>query len=392
MFSIQDREFMARAIRLARKGLYTTDPNPRVGCVIVNNELVVGEGWHEFAGGPHAEVNALRVAGELARGGTAYVTLEPCSHFGKTPPCADALIEAGVSKVIAAMQDPNPQVAGQGFERLRAAGIEVLSGLLEQEAEALNPGFVKRMRTGLPLVRIKLAMSVDGRTAMRSGESQWITGADAREDVQRLRARSSAIVTGSGTVLHDDPSLTVRSDSLQATGNVAGRGLRQPLRVILDSDCQMDPKAKVLTQDGACVIATAHGAYIPDELASIEGLSVVPFSVQETQYGTGIDLNQLLHWLGKQNCNEVLVEAGARLCGQFVQQKLVDELWVYMAPVLMGSEARPLLELPLQSMADRLCLSLRDMRMLGSDIRMIYSPDHSGQQAEPAQTVVAKES
>lgn len=375
MFSIADRQYMTRAIQLARLGLYSTDPNPRVGCVIVKNEQVVGEGWHAYAGGPHAEVNALHQAGSASQGATAYVTLEPCSHFGKTPPCADALIAAGVQRVVAAMQDPNPQVAGQGFERLRAAGIAVSSGLCESEAAALNPGFIKRQVTGLPLVRIKMAMSMDGRTAMRSGESQWITGPHARQDVQRLRARSSAIVTGVGTVLHDNPSLTVRPDELgleESRAELASR--KQPLRVIVDSGGQSDPGAKIFQAEGDVVVASLSSATVPDGLRSLSNVQVVPFSPQQTAYGSGVDLPQLLHWLGKQGMNEVLVEAGATLSGQFVEQGLFDELWLYVAPTLLGSDARPLFDMPLQAMSEQRRLSLVSHRMVGDDICYIFKP------------------
>lgn len=245
-YSAADYEYMAHALQLAMRGLYTTHPNPRVGCVLVKDGQMVGEGWHEFAGGPHAEVNALKMAGNKAKGATVYLSLEPCSHQGRTPPCSQALIDAGVSRVIAAMQDPNPQVAGQGLAQLREAGIEVETGLLEAQAEALNPGFISRMRHGRPYVRHKLAMSLDGRTAMASGESKWITSDAARQDVQRMRAQSDAILTGVGTVLADDPAMTVRLEGHK----------RQPMRVVVDTHLSMPTEAKILSQPGKTVVMT----------------------------------------------------------------------------------------------------------------------------------------
>ncbi len=364
-----DRRYMAEAIQLAYKGLYTTDPNPRVGCVIVNDGQVVGRGWHVKAGEGHAEVNALKEAGEQACGATAYVTLEPCSHHGKTPPCADALIKAGVVRVVAAMQDPNPLVAGEGFQKLRDAGIAVDFGMLEAEAEAVNPGFIKRMRSGYPLVRVKLAMSVDGRTAMASGESQWITGAPARQDVQRLRARSSAIITGSGTVNCDDPALTVRAEELGVDGATRAAE-RQPLRVIVDSEGDISSQAKLLQFPGKTIIAMASNKGLDEQL----DLNKVEYKSFPAENGR-VDLKLLLSWLAAQGCNEVLIEAGATLAGAFVSQQLVDELWVYMAPKLMGSKARPLMSLPLDKMSQQVPLALSDLRVVGDDIRLIYHLD-----------------
>ncbi|WP_250656762.1 bifunctional diaminohydroxyphosphoribosylaminopyrimidine deaminase/5-amino-6-(5-phosphoribosylamino)uracil reductase RibD [Alkalimarinus coralli] len=363
----QDRIYMAEAIQLANKGLYTTEPNPRVGCVIVKDGKIVGRGWHEKAGEAHAEVNALNDAGGDAEGATAYVTLEPCSHFGKTPPCAKALIDAKIKRVVAAMQDPNPLVAGSGFDMLREAGIDVESGLLKSEAEALNPGFVKRMQTGLPLVRVKLGMSVDGRTAMASGESQWITAGPARQDVQRLRARSSAIITGSGTLNSDNPSLTVRAGEL-GLDNAEEVAKRQPLRVVVDSEGDITSEAKLLQLSGKTVIAMASNKGIDDELGNSDQISFKSFSGESGR----VDLKLLLSWLAAQGCNEVLVEAGATLAGAFVAQQLVDELWIYMAPKLMGSKARPLLGLPLDRMSQHIPMTHIDSRVIGDDIRLIY--------------------
>ncbi len=365
-FSAEDHAYMTRALRLADKGLYTTHPNPRVGCVLVRDSVVVGEGWHEFPGGPHAEINALAAAGEAARGATAYVTLEPCCHHGKTPPCSDALIEAGVTRVVAAMQDPNPRVAGEGLGQLQQAGITVASGLMAAEAEALNPGFIKRMRQTRPWVRCKLAMSLDGRTAMASGESFWITGPEARADVHRLRARSAAIVTGIGTVLADDPSLTVRLDDLPERH-------RQPLRVVLDPHLSMPVDANLLRQPGETLIVTTVSAEPGSEEEAIahalteQGAEVVSLSPA----GNHVDLSVLMRILAEREINEVLVETGATLSGAMLRAGLVDELIIYMAPKLMGDGARGLFHLPgLEQMADALELSITDVRAVGCDWRI----------------------
>lgn len=361
-WSANDYQCMAEAIRLARCGVYSTDPNPRVGCLIVKNNTVVGRGYHIRAGEGHAEVNALREAGDEARGATAYVTLEPCSHFGRTPPCAQALIDAGLARVVSAMQDPNPSVAGRGLSMLKAAGISTEVGLLETQSRALNPGFIKRMETGKPFVRVKLAMSLDGRTAMSSGESQWITGAAARSDVQRLRACSSAIITGIESVLLDDPALTVRDVDLADENGF----IRQPLRVVLDSHARLPRSASIIEQPGRTVQVVTQ-----EEATASAGLEceqlVMPASPQ------GIDLPTLLNYLAKQEqCNEVLVETGARLAGAFIQAQLVDELVVYMAPTLLGSQARPLVDLPLSEMREQQRLILADVRHLGEDVRLTY--------------------
>jgi len=353
--------YMARAITLAKRGLYTTDPNPRVGCVLVKDGVIVGEGYHVRAGEGHAEVNALAQAQEQAQGATAYVTLEPCSHFGRTPPCSDGLIKAGVAKVVCAMTDPNPQVSGRGFEKVRAAGIEVIQGVLEDEARALNPGFVKRMETGMPFVRLKMASSLDGRTAMASGESQWITGSGARQDVQRLRARSSAIVTGIESILMDDSALTVREAELgldKAVSELVSQ--KQPLRVVLDSKGRMPQRAKILQQPGTTIIAVKHGVQLH--------LPVETLALNHDQ--RGLDLDALLKELAFRGCNEVLVETGATLAGQFVAQGLVDEMVLYMAPCFMGSNARPTLALPFEKMSDKINVKIKDSRMVGEDIKL----------------------
>ena len=364
-----DHAFMARALALARKGLYSTHPNPRVGCVIVQDGRIVGEGWHARAGEPHAEVHALRQAGEQARGATAYVTLEPCSHHGRTPPCADALINAGVARVVAAMQDPNPQVSGNGLLRLMHAGIAVQSGVLEAEARVLNAGFIKRMQQGLPFVRVKLAMSLDGRTAMASGESQWITGPAARSAVQRLRARSSVVLTGADTVLADGARLTVRESELGLSPEQSFMALsRQPLRVLVDGRLRV-PLSVPFFEAGAAMVATCAAASARDRYQD-DGheLLAVPGS------NGHVDLRKLLAELAARGANEVLVEAGPRLAGAFARLGLVDEYQLFVAPKLLGSSARPLLDLPLARMADAPALKIVEMRAVGDDWRIIAVP------------------
>ena len=361
---------MARAIQLAERGLYTTGTNPRVGCVLVRDGQIVGEGWHVRAGEGHAEVNALRQAVELARGATAYVTLEPCSHVGKTPPCADALIAAGVSRVVAAMQDPNPQVAGTGLQRLREAGIQVSCGVLQAEAQQLNPGFIKRMQQGLPWVRLKLAMSLDGRTAMASGESQWITGPQARADVQRLRARSCAVISGADSVLLDDSALTVRAAELCLEPPLAqAAAARQPLRVLIDGRLRVPLTQRLFRETGpVLVVCSEHSQRGPEYQARHAELLAMPGAAGH------VDLAQLLGELAGRGCNEVLVESGAVLAGAFWQAGLVDELIVYMAPRLLGSRARPLLELPFDNMAEAMDVQITDLRAVGNDWRISARP------------------
>ena len=355
---------MQRALRLAQKGLYTTDPNPRVGCVIVKDGDIVGEGWHQKAGEPHAEVLALRQAGKNAKDATAYVTLEPCSHIGKTPPCADTLVQAEVGRVVVAMQDPNPLVAGQGIKRLQDSGIKVESGLMEAQARVLNPGFIKRMETGLPYVRVKLAMSLDGRTAMASGESQWISGDAARQDVQFLRARSAAVLTGIGTVLSDNPSMNVRLSAEDLDIDE----VRQPLRVVLDTALRFPADAKMLEHEGEVLVLTASKNATENAAYQIE---------QVAEKNGKIDLEAALKLLAEKEINEIHVEAGAALCGALLQQKLVDEIIIYMAPHIMGDEARGLFSLPgLSEMKDRISLDIQDVRMLAKDVRITASPKY----------------
>lgn len=363
-----DRQYMARAIHLAAKGLYSTMPNPRVGCVLVKDGVVVGEGWHERAGEGHAEVNALAQAGEQAKGATAYVTLEPCSHTGKTGPCCEALSKAGVARVVYAMEDPNPQVSGRGLDFLEAAGVAVSGPVLETEAWALNPGFIKRMESGRPLVRCKMAMSLDGRTAMASGESKWVTGPAARADVQRLRAQSCAIITGIGSILHDDSSLTVREDELKLP-NAGLAASIQPLRVVLDSKQQLRASAKVVQSPARSLVVSAQSEPDPELVAA--GVEQLSLPDEEGR----VDLVKLLAELGRRQCNEVLVEAGSNLAGAFLRRGLLDEVVIYMAPKLMGSEAKPLFELPLQRMSAQLPLTITDMRAVGNDWRITARPD-----------------
>jgi len=354
---MNDLAYMARAIQLAKLGNFTAHPNPRVGCVIVKDDAIVAEGWHEQTGGPHAEAMALTAAGDRALGSTVYVTLEPCSHTGRTPPCADTIVSAGVGRVVVAMQDPNPQVAGTGLERLRAAGIDVSVGVLETEARKLNPGFIRRMEQGLPYVRLKIAVSLDGRTAMANGESKWITGEAARADVQKLRARSSAIVTGAGTILSDNPSLTVRTEKVT----------RQPLRVIVDSHLSTPSESRIFTEVGEVLVVTVS----EDEEASKTLVDAGAEVVQLSSAAHGVDLRELLQYLGERECNEVLIEAGATLAGSALSSGIVDELVIYMAPHLMGSDAKGMFNIPgLQSIQDRVDLDIRDVRMVGKDLRI----------------------
>ena len=363
-FSLFERECMARAIQLARRGWYTAKPNPRVGCVIASRDVIVGEGYHHRAGEPHAEINALRAAGDRARGATAFVSLEPCNHHGRTGPCAQALVEAGIGEVIYGMADPHRAASG-GLDTLRAAGVTVRGPLLESEARALNPGFIKRCEAGLPRVTVKLAMSLDGRTAMASGESQWITGPAARRDVQRLRAASDAVISGIGTVLRDDPALTVRAADL-GLDNGEDIAARQPLRVVLDSALRMPPEARLLQLPGPVLVATSQVAAAVDFSAAGNPPEVMAFGAA----GDGIDLEALLRELARRDCSEVLVEAGAVLAGAFVAAGLVDQLVIYMAAKLMGSSARPLLDLPLDSMGESLPLTISEICAVGDDWRI----------------------
>lgn len=356
MFFPADHVFMTRALRLAERGLYTTVPNPRVGCVIVNNGRVVGEGWHERAGEAHAEVHALRRAGEAARGATVYVTLEPCGHHGRTPPCTGALISAGVARVVAAMRDPNPKVSGTGLDQLQAHGIEVAVGLMETQARDLNPGFISRMVRRRPWVRTKIAASLDGRTALEDGVSQWITGDAARRDGQRWRARACAILTGVGTVLADDPRLTVREPDIG----------RQPLRVIVDSRLRTPPHARVL-QGGGVLMACCDDAM--PQAAQLRSVGAEVLALPGTD--GRVDLSGLLDELASREVNELHIEAGAQLNGALLHLKLIDEFLLYFAPALLGDSARGMFAFPaLTAMDQRFDLDIQEMTAIGKDIRI----------------------
>ena len=364
---------MARALQLAAKGLYTTGVNPRVGCVLVKDNQIIGEGWHERAGEGHAEVMALQDAerrGQNVKGATAYVTLEPCAHHGKTPPCAEALIQAGVCRVVAAMEDPNPLVAGKGFALLQAAGIAVAAPLMAAEAEALNVGFVKRMRTGLPWVRLKMAGSLDGRSALANGESQWITSPEARVAGHRFRARAQAIITGVGTLIADDPQLTVRDVSgpiAQGTGKTLP--LTPPLRVVLDSHLRMPVTAKIL--QGGCLIATASTDPAKTRALEAAGAEVVVVPDADGR----VEVAALLKVLAARGVNEVHVEGGPRLSGVFLKSGLIDEILVYMASCLLGSDARGWFDdLNLTALDQKVELKFQDVRMIGSNLRIVARP------------------
>jgi diaminohydroxyphosphoribosylaminopyrimidine deaminase/5-amino-6-(5-phosphoribosylamino)uracil reductase len=352
-----DQEFMARALKLAERGLNTTMPNPRVGCVLVRDGAVVGEGWHVRAGVAHAEFVALRAAGVGARGASAYVTLEPCCHHGRTPPCVDALIDAGVARVVAAMKDPNPLVAGAGLAKLQAAGIAAEAGVLEEKARELNIGFVSRMQRGRPWVRLKIAATLDGKTALANGASQWITGPDARADGHAWRARACAILTGIGTVRSDDPRLTVREVAAP----------RQPLRVVVDSSLSIGPQANVLAGGGALVVAAREDAAKAAALREVGSETLILPGADGR-----VDLAALMRELGARALNEVQVEAGPILNGALLRDGLADEVLLYLAPSLLGDRARGMFDLPeLRSLSQRHALDMRDVRRIGADLRIL---------------------
>ena len=356
-----DRSLMQRALELAQRGLYTTDPNPRVGCVIAREGVIVGEGFHARAGEPHAEPRALAAAGEKARGATAYVTLEPCNHHGRTPPCTEALVAAGIGRVVYGARDPNPRVSGAGEERLRRAGLDVAGGLLAEASRELNCGFMKRMEQGLPWVRVKLAMSLDGRTALANGESRWITADTARKDAQRYRARSSAIVTGIGTVLGDDPAMNVRLPECD----------RQPWRVVLDSRLRTPPASRIIDRDGQVLVFGTQDD--PARRAALEAKSALVEILPAVE--GRIDLKAVLARLARLEMNEVWVEAGPALAGAFVRAGLFDELVVYVAPSLIGGDAMPLVRLPgIGKLDDRLRLRFTDIQQVGDDLRLTLRP------------------
>ncbi len=359
MFSPADYAFMSYALQLAEKGLYTTSPNPRVGCVITQNGHIVGSGWHEKAGQAHAEINALAQAGGTARGATVYITLEPCSHHGRTPPCVDALTKAGVSRVIIAMEDPNPQVLGNGRTALEQANISVQTGLLQEQAQALNAGFVKRMRCKKPWMRLKIAASLDGKTALNNGQSQWITGEAARMDGHRWRARSCAMMTGIGTILADNARLNVRHIPTP----------RQPKKIIIDNRMEIPLDAHVLQGEETFIFTTACAD--TDKIAKLEKMGVQVIVCKQTDQGK-VDLTTMLATLADLEFNEVLVEAGSGLSGALLHAKLVDELIIYMAPSLLGGSAKDMFQLPeLTSLGQKISLIMEDVRMIGRDIRLI---------------------
>ncbi len=373
MTETDDLRHMARALKLAQRGLYTTDPNPRVGCVVVNDGEVVGEGFHARAGEAHAEVVAVEAAAGAARGATAYVTLEPCCHSGRTGPCTERLISAGVKTVVAAMRDPNPEVAGKGLAALRSAGVGVREGLMQVEAQKLNPGFISRMARGRPHLRLKLAASLDGRTALASGESRWITGEAARRDVQRLRARSSAILTGVGTVLADNPRLDVRENF--ASPETAGAEIRQPLRVVVDSRLNTPPDARIIPPPGSVLIATLDDTTPAADALRSAGAEVVALPPA----GERVGLAPLLDYLAGRGVNELHAECGATLAGALLDAGLVDELVLYLAPLLLGAHGRPLAALQeIVGMEQRLELRLEETRVVGDDLRLTATPRSSG--------------
>jgi len=352
-----DNEWMARALQLAQRGLYTTTPNPRVGCVIVRDGAVVGEGWHESAGAPHAEIHALAAAGDRARGATAYVTLEPCHHYGRTPPCDEALIAAGVVRVVAAMRDPDPRTAGLGLERILQAGVDTATGVLENEARELNIGFVSRLTRGRPWVRMKIAASLDGKTALLNGKSRWITGEAARGDGHHWRARACAVLTGIGTVRDDDPQLTVRAVDTP----------RQPLRVVVDSRLETPLTARVLAGGGVLIACAVEDKTKIGQLQD-QGAEVI---VMPNAAGK-VELPALMQELGRREINELHVEAGCKLNGSLINEGCVDELLLYFAPCLIGDRARSMADLPeLADLGGRRALKISETRMVGSDLRIL---------------------
>lgn len=375
MFTAVDYEYMIRAIGLARLGLLTTDPNPRVGCVLVKNNQIIGEGWHVRAGHAHAEISALQQAGAAAEDATVYVSLEPCCHKGKTPPCTEALIKSGVKNVIVAMHDPNPLVAGKGIQQLQEAGIEVRTGLLESEAAALNPGFIMRFTRKKPYVRLKMAMSLDGRTALASGESQWITGKDARDDVQRLRARSSAIMTGIGTIMMDDPALNVRFDSIVA--EMPDHGVvRQPLRIVMDSQLKLPAHAKTLKLPGDVLVITSvsERSRIDKFLKKIKRDNLEVIQVPVDEYARP-DLQVVMSILAEGGINELHVECGPTLAGALLMLNLIDEFVFYWAPHILGSTGKAMFVIPeLPNMENRISLRIEEVRKVGSDYRISAVP------------------
>lgn len=367
-----DDDYMDRALQLASKGLYTTHPNPVVGCVIVNNGRIVGQGWHEFAGQAHAEVIALKQAGKLAAGGTLYVNLEPCSHRGKTPPCVKAIIKANIGRVVIAIEDPNPKVNGAGIEELQGAGIVVKLGVRQEQARQINRGFLKRITTGFPWVTLKIATSLDGKTAMANGESQWITAQPARQDAHKLRAEAAAILTGIGTVLRDDPNMKARLAGVQ----------RQPLRVILDTHLSTPADAKILSGQGNALIITANSENSASKILQNDSVEVVNMRRSNGK----MDLNEVMLELGKREINTILLEAGSRLSGSMLEAGLVDEIVVYMAPDLLGSDARDMLEIAgLEQISDKVQLDYKEVTRVGRDLKLTLTLSSASQAVQDGQ-------
>lgn len=369
---VADHAYMTQALRLAQRGLWTTHPNPRVGCVIVRDGEVVGEGWHQVAGGPHAEIYALEMAQGQTEGATCYITLEPCCHYGKTPPCTEALIKAGISRAVVAMRDPNPLVGGKGIEALQKAGIVVNTGILGSEAEALNVGFIKRMRHGMPYVRCKMGMSLDGRTAMASGESQWITSAASRRDAHGLRARSNAILTGAGTVIADNPSMTVRARDLPAD-LPPPEPLQQPLRVVIDAHLSTPATAKILKLESQTLIFTASGNKAATTILENAGARVICVPGRTVDK---IDLTTAVRMLAEEYAiNEILLETGATLSGSMLREQLIDEIVLYISPIILGNRARGLFDLPhLEQLNQQIGMDIQDIRAIGQDCRITARP------------------
>ena len=361
-----DQRYMSRAIELAKKGLFSTDPNPMVGCVIVQNGEIIAEGWHESAGESHAEIMALENCQQSVVGATCYATLEPCSHHGKTSPCSDALIESDISRLVVAMEDPNPEVSGSGFKKLKAAGITVEVGLMADEAAELNPGFIKRMKTGLPWVTCKLGMSLDGRTAMASGESQWITCETSRKEIQLLRARSSAIITGSSTIMVDNPSMNAREDAFPEN-YPEHSGVVQPWRIIMDSNLLVDAKSKIFSLPGRVIWMTAQET---DTSVNTDSLTQLKM---DTDDNGKVCPSTVIKWLAEQGCNEVMIEAGATLSGAFIAADLVDRLVIYMAPKILGDDARGLLHISgIEKLSDAKQFNFLHSKPSGQDVCLTF--------------------
>ena len=368
---IPHQVWMAKALQLARNGLYSTAPNPAVGCVVVKNDICVAEGWHEYSGGPHAEINAIR-SQAIEPGSCFYITLEPCFHQGKTPPCVDALIEQQAATVVIAMQDPNPFVAGKSVAKLRAAGIEVVCGILEGEARQLNAGFISRMEKKRPFVRVKMAASLDGRTALANGVSQWISGEPARLDVQRLRARSSAILTSARTILEDNPSMNVRLSKVELNQTFE---VRQPIRIVIDSQLCLKGDEKIFSTSGQIWIVTTNTDQLAHERLTQSGADVI--LLDDARQNESVDLSQLMQYLATREINEIHTECGQRLAGALMQQRLVDEIVLYLAPCFLGNKAQGLFDLgEITNMDSRVNCHISDLRKIGEDIRLTLTPEY----------------